>query len=159
MSEFFDLLSKGVKGQLFTCLTFMDDSCVSTCDKILMQLSRTHTRIMLKHALGSIHTCDLLAMNDWLNYSLSNTVEEEHGILTYNGRMFSLPHFHFQFKSVNISTILTSKPKKRCVNVWRLVSWLSLEIYISWVESSVNKQFHLNCVLFLHRVNKGCVPY
>ena len=44
------------------------------------------------------------------------TVEEEHGILTYNGWMFSLPHFHFEFKSVNISTILTSKLKV-CVYV------------------------------------------
>ena len=40
------------------------------------------------------------------------TVEEEHGILTYNGWMFSLPHFHFQFKSVSISTILTIKLKR-----------------------------------------------
>ena len=38
------------------------------------------------------------------------TVEEEHEILTfYDGRMLSLPHF--QFKSINISTILTSKLK------------------------------------------------
>ena len=40
-----------------------------------------------------------------------HTVEEELGILTYNGPMFSLPHFHFQFKSVNVSIILTSKLK------------------------------------------------
>ena len=46
---------------------------------------------------------------------LQGAVEEEHGILTfYNGRMFSLPHF--QFKSVNISTILTSK-LKMCVYI------------------------------------------
>ena len=45
------------------------------------------------------------------------TVEEEHGILTFNGQMFSLPHFHFQFKSVNISTILTSKPKNMCISL------------------------------------------
>ena len=44
--------------------------------------------------------------------------------------MFSLPHFHFRFKSVNISTILTSK-LKMSLYVWRLVSWLSLGIYIS----------------------------
>ena len=31
-----------------------------------------------------------------------DSVKEEHGILTYNGRMFSL--LHFQFKIVNIST-------------------------------------------------------
>ena len=42
-----------------------------------------------------------------------HTVQAEHRILTfYNGRMFSLPHF--QFKSLNISTILTSK-LKMCV--------------------------------------------
>ena len=57
-------------------------------------------------------------------------MEEEHGILTYDGRMFSLPHFYFEFKSVNISTILTSK-LKMCVHIWRLISWLSLGIYIS----------------------------
>ena len=85
-------------------------------------------------------------------YLLSCTVEEEHEILTYNGGMFSLPHFHFQFKSVNISTILTSK-LKMCVYFWRLVPWLSLGVYLSWVESSVNKQICLNCVLFLHN---GC---
>ena len=34
---------------------------------------------------------------------------EAHGILTKNGQMFSLPHFHFKFKPFNISTILTSK--------------------------------------------------
>ena len=38
-----------------------------------------------------------------------NTVEIEHRKIENNGRMFSLPHF--QFKSVNISTILTSKLK------------------------------------------------
>ena len=27
-------------------------------------------------------------------------VDEEHGILTKNGHMFSLPHFHFKFKCV-----------------------------------------------------------
>ena len=57
--------------------------------------------------------------------------------------LFSPPHF--QFKSVNISTILTSKLKPVCI--WVLVSWLSLGIYIPWVESSVNKQIHLICVL------------
>ena len=61
--------------------------------------------------------------------------------------LFSPPHF--QFKSVNISTILTSKLKRVCI--WVLVSWLSLGIYIPWVESSVNKQIHLICVLFLDR--------
>ena len=65
-------------------------------------------------------------------------VEEEHGILTYNGRMFSLHHFHFQFKSFNISTILTFKLIMR-VYVWKLNSWLSLAIYNSLVESTVNK--------------------
>ena len=55
------------------------------------------------------------------------TVEEEHGILTfYNGCIFSLSHF--QFKSVYVSTILTSKLKK-CVYIWRLLSWLWLGIY------------------------------
>ena len=39
-----------------------------------------------------------------------------------------------------------------CVLVWRLDSWLSLGTYISCVESSVNKQIHLNCVLLTHRV-------
>ena len=54
-------------------------------------------------------------------------VEEEYGILTYNGRMFSLPHFHFQSKSVNISTILASK-LKICVYIqtYRIISWLLL---------------------------------
>ena len=33
-----------------------------------------------------------------------------------------------------------------CVYIWRFVSWLSLVTYISWVESSVNKQIRLNCV-------------
>ena len=55
-------------------------------------------------------------------------MEEEHRILTCNGQMFSLPHFHFQFKSVNISTILTSK-LKICVYVQRLVSWLLLLLH------------------------------
>ena len=76
-------------------------------------------------------------------------MEEEHGILTYNGRMFSLPHFHFQFKSINISTILTSKLKCVCTFV-DLILGYHLE-YISWVESSVNKQICLNFVLILHR--------
>ena len=44
----------------------------------------------------------------------------------YTRRVFSLPIF--QFKSVNISTILTSKQK--CVYIWKLVSWLLLGIYI-----------------------------
>ena len=35
------------------------------------------------------------------------TVEEEHRILTYTGSMFSLPHFDFQYKFDNISTIFT----------------------------------------------------
>ena len=40
--------------------------------------------------------------------STFNTVEKEHGNLTfYNDRMVSL--HHFQFKSINISTILTSE--------------------------------------------------
>ena len=52
---------------------------------------------------------------------ISNRVEEEHGILTYNGGMILLPHFHFQFKSANISTISTSIPKT-CVYIWRLFS-------------------------------------
>ena len=57
------------------------------------------------------------------------TVGEERGVLTKNSWMFSLPHFHFQFKSVNnISTILPSK-LKICVYIWRLVSWLSIRIY------------------------------
>ena len=47
-------------------------------------------------------------------------VEEEHGILTYNDQMFSVPHFDFQLKSFNISTILA---------LWRLDYWLSLEVY------------------------------
>ena len=63
-----------------------------------------------------------------LSYSYFITVKEQHGILTKNGQIFSLPHFHFKFKSVNISTILTSK-LIACVYVWRLVFWLSLGIY------------------------------
>ena len=55
----------------------------------------------------------LIYITPWCS---SNTVEEEHGILIYNGQMFSLPHFDFQFKSVSISTILTSK-LKTCVYV------------------------------------------
>ena len=77
------------------------------------------------------------------------TAEEEHGILTDNGTKFSLPNFHFQFKSVNISTILSSK-LKMCLYVWRLDSWLSLGIDISWVESGINKQICLNFVLFVY---------
>ena len=84
----------------------------------------------------------------WWHFS---TVEEEHRILTFcNGhRMLSLPHC--QFKSVNIATILASGAKM-CLCVWWLDSWPSVGIYISWVESSVNKQIRLNCVLFFHRV-------
>ena len=67
--------------------------------------------------------------------------------------MFSLSHFHFEFKSVNISTILTSK-LKTCTYVWKLVFWLLPGTYISCGESSVNKQIRLNRVLFLHR-DKG----
>ena len=63
------------------------------------------------------------------------------------GRMFSLPHF--QFISINISTILTLQ-LKTYVFIRRLVSWLSFGTYISWVELSVNKQIRLNCVLSLH---------
>ena len=44
------------------------------------------------------------------NSNKLNTMEEGHGNLTF-GRMFSLLHFHFQFKSLNISTILTSERK------------------------------------------------
>ena len=77
--------------------------------------------------------------------------------LTENGRMFSLPHFHFQFKSVNIPSILTSK-LKTCVYIRRLISWLLLGIYISWVESSINKQLRLNLVLFLHHVISHFLP-
>ena len=41
-------------------------------------------------------------------------VEEDHRILTFkNDWMFSL--LHFQFKSINISTILTSKLKHVCI--------------------------------------------
>ena len=50
-------------------------------------------------------------LRKYIYHSCMHTVEEELGILTYNGPMFSLPHFHFQFKSVNISIILTSKLK------------------------------------------------
>ena len=60
--------------------------------------------------------------------SCFNRAAEEHIILTYNGCMFSLPRFRFKIKSVNISTISTSKVKK-CVCVWRVVSWLSLGTY------------------------------
>ena len=50
-------------------------------------------------------------LRKYIYHSCMHTVEEELGILTYNGPMFSLSRFHFQFKSVNISTILTSKLK------------------------------------------------
>ena len=83
-------------------------------------------------------------------YVCKSRVEEEYGILTKSGMMFLLRQFHFQFKSANISTILTSK-LTICLYVWRLVSWLLLGIYISWVESSVHKQISLNCVFFLRR--------
>ena len=63
-----------------------------------------------------------------------------HKILIKNGRMFSLPHFNFNH--LNFWT-------KIFVHVCRLISWLSLGIYISWVECSVNKQISLNCMLFL----------
>ena len=60
-------------------------------------------------------------------------------ILTYNDRMFSLPHFHFQFKSINISTILTSK-LKTLAYVWRHHSWISLEcIFLEWNLVQINK--------------------
>ena len=59
--------------------------------------------------------------NLYRHMALKTSVEEEHGILIYNGLMFSLPHFHFQLKSFNISAILTST-LKMCVYVWRLVS-------------------------------------
>ena len=42
------------------------------------------------------------------------------------GWMFSLTHF--QYKSINISTILTSKLKP-CLYIWKFVSWLLLGIY------------------------------
>ena len=70
------------------------------------------------------------------------TAKEEHGILTYNGRMFSLPHFHFQLKSVNIYTNF----RKRVCIFGDLFLGYHLE-YISFVRSSVNKQIRLNCVL------------
>ena len=93
------------------------------------------------------------SMCGWEAASLSLTVEEEHGLLTfYNDWLFSLPHFHF--KSINISTILTSK-LKMCVYICRLVSWLLFAIYIFCVESSVNKQIYLDCVLFFHGVSVG----
>ena len=58
-----------------------------------------------------------------------NMVEEEQGILTFcNDWMCSLPHF--QFKSINITPILTSE-LKTCVYSWRLVSLLLLRICIS----------------------------
>ena len=52
-------------------------------------------------------------------------VEEEHGILTYNEWMFSLPPYHFQFKSVNISTILTSELKDVCMcgHLFLAITW------------------------------------
>ena len=69
-------------------------------------------------------------------------------ILTfYNGWMFSLPHF--QFQSVNISTILTFKLNK-CV--YLETCFLAIAWNTSGMESSVNKQICLNCVLFLHCV-------
>ena len=77
-------------------------------------------------------------------------VEEEHGIRTYHGWMFSLPHFHFQFKFVNISTILTSKLKHVCI--YLEICFLTITWNISCMEFSVNKQICLNCVFFLHRV-------
>ena len=39
-----------------------------------------------------------------------------------------------------------------CVYIWRLVSWLLLGIYISGVESRVNQNIALNCMLFRHHV-------
>ena len=56
------------------------------------------------------------------------TVGGEHRILTYNGRMFSLPLYHCQIESVNVSTILTFK-LKMCLYILRRVSWLSLVIF------------------------------
>ena len=79
-------------------------------------------------------------------------VEEEHGIMTYNGGMFLLPHFHFQFKSANIFTILTSIPKHVCIFG---DFFLTITRNISWVEFSVNKQIRLNCVLFIHGVQQS----
>ena len=47
----------------------------------------------------------------------ANPLWFKHGIMTYNSWMFSLPHFPFQYKPINIFTVLTSKPET-CVYVW-----------------------------------------
>ena len=63
--------------------------------------------VNLQVLLGVL-TVPLVSKEATSSFLLFYMVEEEHEILTlYNGQMFSL--FHFQFKSANISTILTSK--------------------------------------------------
>ena len=64
------------------------------------------------------------------------------GFWSYNGQMFSLPDFHSQFKSVNISTILTCKLK--CM---RTFGDLFLDYCLEYIH------IRLNCVLFRNRVN------
>ena len=66
-------------------------------------------------------------------------------------RCFHCLIFHFQYKSVNISTIVTSKLKCVCTCIDWFLSYCFKYIYC--MESSVSKQIHLKCVLFLH-----CTP-
>ena len=65
--------------------------------------------------------------------------------------MFSLPHLSFQLKSVNISTILTSK-LNTCVYLETCFLTI-IGICIPCIEFSVKKQIRLNCVLFPNRVH------
>ena len=71
-----------------------------------------------------------------------STVEEKHGILTCNGWMFSMTQFHFQFKSVNISTILTSKLKCVC-----MFGDLILDYHLAYIFTVCNE---VAKVMFLH---------
>ena len=60
-------------------------------------------------------------------------MEEEHGILTNNGWMFLLPQSHFKFKSVNISSIFTSKLKMRVCMFLDLFLGYHLKYFLSGI--------------------------
>ena len=86
---------------------------------------------------ASIHRHRSIVSDD-VKIPIGNNVTVHHG----GGRAWDSEFpIDFQFKSVNISTILTSKLK---LTNLKLDYWLSLGIYISLVESNVNKQIRLN---------------
>ena len=111
---------------------------------------RKHTQPPLRHRQPTMWTTHLLPAYPYKRHSsvfadklsILYTVEDQHGILTFNGRMFSLPHFHFPFKSVNIYTILTY-PQKIYVYIWRLV--LEYHLEYSLMDSCVKKFILIAC--------------